>query len=212
MTSHDFALWLHGFTELTGGEMPSENQWKMIVEHLDLVFNKVTLLTGLTKDFDGDPGRSAIKLPVIRPLNPIPEQFKPRGLSLEEAQAELRRAAQEVADKRQAEAAAAETKRQREEARKLIEAKKNPQGPNRFAFDHLIKKPVSPEPQRRTVDDMYDDHFKEVARKAAEQAGQVPFYPQVPQPIQFPPNSPTSPGYPYPYYTLGVDTSKTLIC
>lgn len=42
MTSNDFALWLHGFTELTGGTKPTDAQWKMIVEHLDLVFDKVT--------------------------------------------------------------------------------------------------------------------------------------------------------------------------
>lgn len=36
-----FAYWLQGYVEM-GGQCPTEYQWKMIKEHLALVFNKVT--------------------------------------------------------------------------------------------------------------------------------------------------------------------------
>lgn len=38
-----FVYWLQGYAELCG-ERPSEIQWEMIKEHLDLVFNKETKL------------------------------------------------------------------------------------------------------------------------------------------------------------------------
>ncbi len=41
MTPEQFAYWLQGFVELHG-ELPSEEQWKLIKEHLQTVFNKVT--------------------------------------------------------------------------------------------------------------------------------------------------------------------------
>ncbi len=49
MTPETFAYWLQGFVELTDGQQPSEEQWKMICEHLSTVFVKVTpkLLGGL---------------------------------------------------------------------------------------------------------------------------------------------------------------------
>lgn len=37
-----FAYWLQGFVELTGGQQPTPEQWKMIQEHLQTVFKKVT--------------------------------------------------------------------------------------------------------------------------------------------------------------------------
>ena len=42
MTSENFTYWCQGFVELTGGAHPTPEQWKMIKEHLALVFTKVT--------------------------------------------------------------------------------------------------------------------------------------------------------------------------
>lgn len=42
MTPEQFCFWLHGFFELTGRDDLSEAQVKMVREHLDLVFTKVT--------------------------------------------------------------------------------------------------------------------------------------------------------------------------
>lgn len=41
MKSESFAYWLNGFAELTT-EPPTKEQWRVIKEHLSLVFNKVT--------------------------------------------------------------------------------------------------------------------------------------------------------------------------
>lgn len=42
MTDRDFCLWLQGFFELTGATEITNAQAKMIKEHLELVFDKVT--------------------------------------------------------------------------------------------------------------------------------------------------------------------------
>ena len=43
MNERDFCYWLQGFSKLTGESQGlSAWQWKMIQEHLALVFNKVT--------------------------------------------------------------------------------------------------------------------------------------------------------------------------
>ncbi|WP_110951360.1 hypothetical protein [Pseudomonas bohemica] len=42
MTPEQFAYWLQGFAELSGGERPTPEQWKSITEHLQAVFVKVT--------------------------------------------------------------------------------------------------------------------------------------------------------------------------
>lgn len=42
MKSEQFAYWLQGFAELTPGQVPSKEQWDLIVEHLAEVFDKVT--------------------------------------------------------------------------------------------------------------------------------------------------------------------------
>lgn len=42
MGALDFCWWLQGFTELNGGKPPTDEQWKSIVEHLNLVYKKVT--------------------------------------------------------------------------------------------------------------------------------------------------------------------------
>ena len=43
MTPEQFCFWLHGFFELAGSTALTPAQSKMICEHLDLVFTKVTL-------------------------------------------------------------------------------------------------------------------------------------------------------------------------
>lgn len=62
MTERDFCLWLNGFVELTDIEQPSVAQWKMIKEHLGLVFNKVTQKLDITVN-PANPD-TPIKLPV----------------------------------------------------------------------------------------------------------------------------------------------------
>lgn len=42
MTPQDFCFWLQGFVELTRDTKPDHAQWKMIKEHLALVFDKQT--------------------------------------------------------------------------------------------------------------------------------------------------------------------------
>lgn len=44
MTAQDFAYWLRGYTEIEGNKMPTEIQWKMICDHLELVFKKETVI------------------------------------------------------------------------------------------------------------------------------------------------------------------------
>ena len=41
--NHDqFAYWLQGFVEMNGGKEPTKAQWKMIKDHLQLCFKKLT--------------------------------------------------------------------------------------------------------------------------------------------------------------------------
>lgn len=42
MTPENFTYWLQGFVELNGDKNPNDEQWKMIVKHLQLVFTNVT--------------------------------------------------------------------------------------------------------------------------------------------------------------------------
>lgn len=44
MTHTEFAYWLQGFVELNG-KRPTEEQWNVIKEHLQLTFKKVTTNT-----------------------------------------------------------------------------------------------------------------------------------------------------------------------
>jgi hypothetical protein len=41
MTAQEFTIWLQGYVEL-GGKTPGDAQWKLITEHLKLVFDKQT--------------------------------------------------------------------------------------------------------------------------------------------------------------------------
>ena len=42
MTPEQFVYWLQGFVDTRDMESPSQDQWRMICDHLALVFNKVT--------------------------------------------------------------------------------------------------------------------------------------------------------------------------
>jgi hypothetical protein len=50
--NHDqFIYWLQGFVEMNGGKEPTKEQWKMIKDHLQLCFVKITppmMETGLS--------------------------------------------------------------------------------------------------------------------------------------------------------------------
>jgi len=61
MNHRDFAYWLHGFTEITGGQMPTQAEWNMIVQHLELTFKKVT--PPLDKDLEKAQAASPAKSP-----------------------------------------------------------------------------------------------------------------------------------------------------
>lgn len=41
MTERDFAYWLQGFVEING-DVPTQAQWDIIKDHLQLVFKKET--------------------------------------------------------------------------------------------------------------------------------------------------------------------------
>lgn len=41
MTPEQFAFWLHGFAEITDGAHPTQEQWRIIRERLQLVFRRV---------------------------------------------------------------------------------------------------------------------------------------------------------------------------
>jgi hypothetical protein len=42
MTPEQFAYWLQGFVELNGDNLPTEEQWQAVREHLATVFKKIT--------------------------------------------------------------------------------------------------------------------------------------------------------------------------
>lgn len=48
MSPESFAYWLHGWSEINGGAAPNAQQWQIINDHLDLVFNKVTPDRGIS--------------------------------------------------------------------------------------------------------------------------------------------------------------------
>jgi len=41
MSTYEFAYWLQGYVEING-QLPSEGEWQIIKDHLQLVFTKVT--------------------------------------------------------------------------------------------------------------------------------------------------------------------------
>lgn len=44
MTPEQFAYWLQGFSEINGTAPPTPEQWRIIKDHLQLVFKKETSL------------------------------------------------------------------------------------------------------------------------------------------------------------------------
>jgi len=42
MTAEQFAYWLQGFSEMSDSPDLNEKQWRIVQDHLQLVFNKVT--------------------------------------------------------------------------------------------------------------------------------------------------------------------------
>ena len=42
MNHNEFTYWLQGFIEMNGGKEPTKAQWKMIKDHLQLCFKKMT--------------------------------------------------------------------------------------------------------------------------------------------------------------------------
>lgn len=67
MTAEQFAYWLQGFSEV-GNKGPTEEQWKIIQDHLALVFKKLT------------PTYSPPAAPPLSPrLGPWPPEFFRNG-------------------------------------------------------------------------------------------------------------------------------------
>lgn len=48
MTPDQFCYWLQGFSEVNGNKMINEMQWRIIQDHLQLVFDKVTPVYKIT--------------------------------------------------------------------------------------------------------------------------------------------------------------------
>lgn len=58
MTPSDYCWWLRGFCELSGLKSLNEKQFKMLKDHLDLVFTKIT------PDRDEQPEDDSTKPPL----------------------------------------------------------------------------------------------------------------------------------------------------
>lgn len=81
MSPDHFAYWLQGFVELNKGARPTPEQWASIVQHLELVFKKVTPPVG-----GRDPQKPAKRLSqhtreeiedLLRPRHPQPGSIYP---------------------------------------------------------------------------------------------------------------------------------------
>jgi hypothetical protein len=68
MTPNEFLYWLHGWTELEQGKRPNIEQWRMIVSHLELVFEKVTPNTLEMEEMLDD-----FPIKWEAPIGPLPE-------------------------------------------------------------------------------------------------------------------------------------------
>lgn len=42
MNTEQFAYWLQGYSEISGGRMPTESEWQIIQDHLKICFVKKT--------------------------------------------------------------------------------------------------------------------------------------------------------------------------
>lgn len=72
MSKHDFVIWLNGWVELNGGAQPTAAQWKMITDHLALVFNKVTPPLGRHTVDLGGLGKISVDGPSKPLFTPMP--------------------------------------------------------------------------------------------------------------------------------------------
>lgn len=61
MTPEQFVYWLQGFSEVANSKTVTEQQWKIIQDHLKLVFNKVT---------PAYPKDTAVPIPPFSPAVP----------------------------------------------------------------------------------------------------------------------------------------------
>lgn len=80
MTPENFCYWLQGFIELNGNKSPTSEQWALIIEHINLVFNKVTPelkedkridLSELLKKIEDNNKHKEIEWPTIMPTKPF---------------------------------------------------------------------------------------------------------------------------------------------
>lgn len=61
MTPEQFTYWLQGFVEIGGGQ-PTNRQWEIIKDHLNLVFNKVTPNRNINYCYSPSPTTTTLNL------------------------------------------------------------------------------------------------------------------------------------------------------
>ena len=62
-----FCYWLQGFSEINGGVAPTQEQWNIIQDHLNLIFMKVTPDRSTTQNNEAN---TCYTEPVIKPRPP----------------------------------------------------------------------------------------------------------------------------------------------
>jgi hypothetical protein len=72
VTPEQFCYWLQGRAEMQPDNPPSAEEWKIIAEHLQLVFRKET---GVKKDMPKTDKSDSIKKTIIPNTWPEPHQF-----------------------------------------------------------------------------------------------------------------------------------------
>lgn len=63
MTSEQFAYWLQGYSEIAGNA-PTAEQWKVVQDHLQTVFTKVTPGRPLMDGYAFDPNGAGAVIPL----------------------------------------------------------------------------------------------------------------------------------------------------
>lgn len=83
MRHEQFVYWLQGFAELTPGQVPTKDQWDMIVEHLAECFDKVTPefghKVGHTGGYTGNPNFGLFGGGAVCSANPAGSALVARG-------------------------------------------------------------------------------------------------------------------------------------
>ena len=69
MTPEQFCYWMQGFVELSGGNVPTPEQWTSIGEHLQQVFNKKTPPIKITPAPEVNPAQ-------VPPFNPDQPSYR----------------------------------------------------------------------------------------------------------------------------------------